>query len=329
MFEVSNGTGYRREVRYADAIAFGIWPSHGHAIHGFEIKRSREDLKKELGDPRKGDAIGKYVDHWWLVLDDIKLAEGIEIPKTWGILAPRGQLLRVHRKAPERKATPIDRSFAAAMIRRVTEHWVPKHHHEEFKKNATEKLRAEVERDLNLGKDNDRRMLEDAKRTIANFEEWSGVKITRDPTAFDEPHHIRFDYHIKDIGEAVRAVVEARDKQPRFFGGEQTAAQVLARDLAHMERVIDDMDEAARRRRMHADLLRREIARLEQSAQERQTSGLTNPDGAPSPVAGGDDDPRSGGRGGDAGAHEQDAGLQLRDQRAEVPHGEQAPSDPG
>lgn len=329
VFEVANGTGYRKETRYADALAMGIWPSHGFAIHGYEIKRSRTDLQKELGDPRKADAIGKYVDYWWLVLDDIKICEGIVIPETWGILAPRGQVLKVHRKAPKRKAAPIDRAFTAAMIRRITEHWVPKHVHDELKNGATEKIRAEVEADVKHAQSSDRRMLESAKREITAFETWSGVKITRSATydyEADEPHQIRFDYNLKDIGEAVRHVVEARGKMPRYYNSEQTAADVIRREVAEVDREVRRMEETAQRRRGHANLLRMEIERLER---ECQTSGLPNPDGTCDPApSDGDDHSRGGSHRGDPGAHEQDAGVQLRDQRAEVPHGEQAPSDP-
>ena len=67
--EVANGTGGHAK-RHADALALGLWPSHGHAIIGYETKVSREDVKKELRDPSKADPVGKFCDEWNLVISD-------------------------------------------------------------------------------------------------------------------------------------------------------------------------------------------------------------------------------------------------------------------
>src|ERR1700722_2637360 len=84
-FEVQNGTGWEhnrpgKKARRADALAFGIWPSRGYAVHGFEIKRSRSDWLRELTDVAKADAIGSFCDRWWLVVADTKVALDSEGP---------------------------------------------------------------------------------------------------------------------------------------------------------------------------------------------------------------------------------------------------------
>jgi len=325
MFEVSNGTGYRADTRYADALAIGIWPSHGYAIHGYEIKQSREDLKKELSDPRKADAIGKYVDHWWLVLADIKLCEGIEIPPTWGILAPKGQILKVHRKAPKRKATPINRAFAAAMIRRVTEHWVPKHVHEEYKKNAAELARKEIERERKDRRDDLEYRLEQTLHAVQQFEKASGLKITAE--RYDGVTSMSNSWELDRLGDVVAIVRRAREHK-RYFGDvpQNEAASIIRGELRDTERQIEQHERAVANRREVADRLRREIARLEAECQ----SGLVvNPDGAASPAPPDGDDHAGGGIDrGHPGTPEQDAGVELRDQRPEVSHGQEAPADP-
>lgn len=60
--EIPNVTGYDADRR-ADALALGVWPSHGYVFHGFEIKSSRADWLRELQDPTKSDAFSKYCDH--------------------------------------------------------------------------------------------------------------------------------------------------------------------------------------------------------------------------------------------------------------------------
>lgn len=101
--EVGNSTGTNTQ-RHADAIAMGIWPSRGFSLHGYEIKVSREDVKKELRDPGKADAVGQYVDYWWLAISDLSIIDGLEIPESWGILVPKKSALRVHRQAPLRSS---------------------------------------------------------------------------------------------------------------------------------------------------------------------------------------------------------------------------------
>lgn len=208
--EVGNATGTAHS-RYADAVAIGIWPSHGYAIHGFECKASREDLKKELLDPTKADAIGKYCDYWWLVLADKKLMDGFAIPEAWGVLYKSGTVLKVGKKAPKREATPISRGFLAAAIRRVTGAWVPKHEHEEYKANAKELARKEIESERKYNRDDTEHELEELRRAVRTFEEVSGVKITRDTAFAPESVWPYADWKLRDIAEAVEIVTRTRE----------------------------------------------------------------------------------------------------------------------
>ncbi len=145
LWEVANGTGWKTR-RHADAVAIGIWPSHGYAIHGVEIKRTRSDLMREFKDPSKADAVGKYCDHWWLVLADAKIADGVQLPTSWGVLAPKDQLLRVVKKAPTLKPKAVDRSFFAALVRNVMTGYVPQHEHDALKERQRDEIVQELER---------------------------------------------------------------------------------------------------------------------------------------------------------------------------------------
>jgi hypothetical protein len=47
-----------------------LWPSRGIELHGIEIKVSRNDWLKELGDPAKADEIARFCDRWWVAAGD-------------------------------------------------------------------------------------------------------------------------------------------------------------------------------------------------------------------------------------------------------------------
>jgi len=118
-FEVSNGTGFRGH-RYADAVAMNLYPSRGLEIHGFEIKTYRSDWLKELKNPDKAEPIFKYCDKWWIVAEKGIVKPG-ELPSTWGLIEHNNGKLRQDTDAPRLKPIPLDKTFAAALLRRAGE----------------------------------------------------------------------------------------------------------------------------------------------------------------------------------------------------------------
>ena len=220
--ELANATGSR--VRgWADAAALGLWPSRGYELHGYEVKISREDLKKELRDPAKADNIGRYCHYWWLRLADEKLMDGLVIPSTWGILAPRDGVLRSVRKAPKNaKAKPFDAPFVAAMIRNVTKSWVPKHVHDELKESTHAKVRAQLEKERRYGQEDAVRDRDELLKRIADFEKASGVEIGR--------------YQSGNIGEALKLALDARHA---------TGRHALERSIATLQNTSDLYDRVA------------------------------------------------------------------------------------
>lgn len=128
-FEVANGTGSNIR-RFADAMAMSLFPSRGLTMHGFEVKISRSDWRRELDNPHKAEEGNfKYCDHWWIVTPPGIVQSG-ELPATWGHLElkttgdlERGQVQKLHIKsqAPRLEAQPMTRSFIAAFLRRADE----------------------------------------------------------------------------------------------------------------------------------------------------------------------------------------------------------------
>lgn len=97
---VRNAAGFDA-TRTADAMALHLWPSRGHELHGFEVKVSRSDWRRELADPSKADGWFDYVDRWW-----IAAPKGVvppdELPTSWGLLevGDDGTGIRVKVQAP-------------------------------------------------------------------------------------------------------------------------------------------------------------------------------------------------------------------------------------
>ena len=118
---VRNTTGHARAIRTADAIALGLWPSRGLYLYGFEIKVSRQDMLKELADPKKAEPVARYCDQWWIAIGDKKIVQPDELPDAWGLLVPHGKTMKIAKKAHKLDPEPMDRAFIAAILRRAQE----------------------------------------------------------------------------------------------------------------------------------------------------------------------------------------------------------------
>ena len=114
MWEVSHAGN---QTRYADAVAVGLWQSHGNEIEGIEIKVSRGDWLNELKQPDKSQGVFQYCHRFWLVTPK-DLVKTDELPSTWGLMEFTGEQLRIKVKAPKLKPSAVTPGFLAAMLRR-------------------------------------------------------------------------------------------------------------------------------------------------------------------------------------------------------------------
>ena len=120
--ELRNGTGFARvTTRSADAVAMSLWPSRGLELHGFEVKVSRADLKRELALPEKAEDIARFCDRWWLVTSEGVVQDIADIPPAWGwlvLVKARGKnSLKTMREASKLEAKPLDRLMVASILR--------------------------------------------------------------------------------------------------------------------------------------------------------------------------------------------------------------------
>lgn len=174
--EVRSCTGFSKAERYADALAFGIWPSRGYKIIGFEIKVSRGDWIKELKDPAKSDAIQKYCDHWIIAVSNTAIIKASEVPETWGVVLCANDKLVSVKEAPKLEPAALDMAFVASVMR-ATLGKLGSEKNSSFNKGFAEgKAQAEAQpADHTEGVY--KRQLEAIQHRIADFEERSGIKI--------------------------------------------------------------------------------------------------------------------------------------------------------
>lgn len=116
-FEVSDGTGSAARRR-ADAIAMNMWPSRGLELRAFEIKVSRSDMKSELNDPSKAEAVAQFCDSFYLATPP-KLTEGMDVPDTWGLIevSESGSLKVIRKSTMTHKPAPLQKTFIASLLR--------------------------------------------------------------------------------------------------------------------------------------------------------------------------------------------------------------------
>jgi hypothetical protein len=103
-------------TRTIDAIVMDTWPSSGLAVHGFEIKCSRGDWRRELAQPEKAAAFTRFTDYFWIVAPQ-GCVQPDELPDGWGLLEARGRGLRLAVKARRLYPEAVDRSFLACLLR--------------------------------------------------------------------------------------------------------------------------------------------------------------------------------------------------------------------
>jgi hypothetical protein len=185
MYEVASGTG-AHSGRYADAMAMNLFPSRGLELHGIEVKAFRGDWLRELKNPAKADKIAKYCDRWWIAAEE-NVVKREELPVTWGLLELKGDKLRQIVAAPSLQATPMDRSFIAALLRRSSE--VDQGIIDRLVSLRVQELRAQDEK---RNEEEIRRKTRDAREKlerIAQIEAAAGISLT-DWNASAEIGHI-------------------------------------------------------------------------------------------------------------------------------------------
>jgi hypothetical protein len=113
--QVANATGFSAG-RWIDAAVFEMWPSSGLTRRAFEVKVSRSDFLRELGNPAKFQWCFKYFHEFWYVAPKDAIQKE-ELPQGAGWLYPAGTKLITGRAASYNRNPELDDTLLASFIR--------------------------------------------------------------------------------------------------------------------------------------------------------------------------------------------------------------------
>ena len=218
--DIPDATGYGAS-RTADAVAFGLWPSQGLELLGFEVKASRGDWLRELKRPEKADKILGYCDRIFIVATTRGIIPIESLPPKWGLLEPFGGGLRATKQAETNpEARPLTKSFFASLMRqahRYMEHAIA---NADVTKKAREEGLEEGERSAKFKVEMLEQKVKQLTGAIGTFEKESGVLI-RDWTA-------------GEVGRAVKIVLN---------GGVEGVERSLKHIRDGIDRTLNEINE--------------------------------------------------------------------------------------
>jgi len=232
--------------RSADAVALGVWRSKKYEAHLYEFKISREDVKRELRDPRKAEGVGKYCHYWWLVVDDEKRLTDLVVPEVWGILklhitnvgGKEQRRLAVVRKAPRLTPEPFSPMFVVSAIRNIRRAYVDPIDHKRVADELAE-LKYGKNRTLSDEERDEKEKLRLAEQKlryiegyVERFEERSGVKL-------DTPS-----WEWGRIGDAVKIVLKLAENE-HADGNVLKAVAALSTASEELERKAKELAQSA------------------------------------------------------------------------------------
>lgn len=212
------GFGGATPIRTFDALMVGLWESRGHPIHGFEVKVSKGDWKRELKAPDKADPLVRHVSYWWIAAP-VGIVDPSTLPDGWGLQVTDGKRLRTVREATKREAAPPSWSMVAAILKRAAE---------QVTNDA--QLRSEYQRGR-----------KDGREEIVNGYEMEGLRAERDRLrkqidAFEEASGLHLPTFSAEsatkLGAAVRMVLDDRDSPARYIATMRAAAQRFLEETA-------------------------------------------------------------------------------------------------
>ncbi len=173
MTEVPDGTGSKASRR-ADAVAYNLFPSKGNVMLCFELKASKSDLKRELNDGLKSNAIGQFADYFFLVCPDGIIDDSMLIPKTWGVLTYKNGKLRQTKRPVELEPKQMDKNFVAALLQSMLRENDSKisQMNNDIEKIVNKKLREDLEYYTRQQRESSERTIRQQKEELEKMSAW-------------------------------------------------------------------------------------------------------------------------------------------------------------
>jgi hypothetical protein len=107
-------------ARRADLVRVGMRASRGLGVDVHEIKASRSDWRRELGDPAKAEAWWPYCNRFWVV-GPPGVVQAAELPEGWGLMEmpASGRRFKVRVQAVTRKDIRLTVPLLVELLRRA------------------------------------------------------------------------------------------------------------------------------------------------------------------------------------------------------------------
>lgn len=235
--QVRNQTGFGRNVRTADAMAFSLWPSRGLYATGYEVKVSRQDLRKELDDPSKAEEIARFCKMWFIAAPE-GVCKPDDLPLTWGLVEVKaaGKLKWTKPATPNDHAIEPTWPFVCAIMRRVAESSVPMATFQAQIAAKTAEIEKRAQENQSWELKEARKGLERERERIAVFEKESGITLDRYSNYFQG-----------EIGQAVKLLRDMHNQTPfaRLLSL-RDAANRIAADIETFAATFSSSTEAER-----------------------------------------------------------------------------------
>jgi hypothetical protein len=103
-----------------DLFAFNTWPSKRFLKIAYEIKVSRSDFARELGDPLKRTWAVEVADECYFATPS-GMIQADEVPEGWGLIEMGKSKLRIKKRAKQRHVETLPIGFVAMLARRSSD----------------------------------------------------------------------------------------------------------------------------------------------------------------------------------------------------------------
>ncbi len=156
-------------------MSFGVWPSRGLSIIGFEVKVNRSDWLSELKNPEKAESMVVHCNEWYVVApEDVIKPE--EVPPNWGYYLATKRGLKLVKEAVYNTELngPVDRVFIMSVVRNISRNYVPQ-------KKLKELVKAGVDNHKNTwynDHEGEKERHKVLKKKVEEFEIASGFKLS-------------------------------------------------------------------------------------------------------------------------------------------------------
>lgn len=197
-YEVGNSTGAQVR-RHADAVVINTYPSKNFEIRGFEIKVSKQDLKKELENGAKADEIAKFC-HYWFLVTPKDLTKDFIIPEPWGIYEYHNDRLKMVKKPLLNENVIINHGFMCGLLRGR------ERYHESQRQKLLDQAKKAIKEDTIFGIRQDLKDYDRIIKSLKEVKEKTGIDLISWSPSEDTVKALKTVINIRDFTRNIHRI---------------------------------------------------------------------------------------------------------------------------